>query len=218
MKITAILTAGGLGTRMNHPLPKQYHDIGGKTVLEHTISTFASHPMIDKILVVVPQAWMDQVLSAEVEKVVGGASRKVSVYNGICAIKNASNKVLIHDGVRCMVSHQDITDVIQACEKPFDGAALGLPVTNTLKKVENECILHTVDRNHVWSMQTPQVFFFEVIKKAYEQVMKDNIEITDDAQAVEYIGGRVKVIQGSSSNIKITYPEDIGWATWRLGQ
>lgn len=211
MSVAAIITAGGLGTRMQSNQPKQFMELDGKSILEHTISIFQASNIIQEIIVVVPCAFMNKINLSEVKVVEGGLTRQESVYNGLCAIDTNPNIVVIHDGVRCLLQTNDLQNVIEACKKPFDGSVLAHPVRDTLKKVKNETIQETVDRVTLWAMQTPQVFFFDNIKKAYEKVRKDGVQTTDDAQVMEHAGGKVKIVQGPMTNIKVTYPEDLSW-------
>jgi len=123
---------------------------------------------------------------------------------------------LIHDGVRPLISAELIERLLSEV-KGFDGAVPGLPVKETMKKVNTKGIVtSTVKREGIWSIQTPQVFPFKIIKEAYDKAYEDNFYATDDAALVERIGGKVKIVEGSPFNIKITTPEDIEMAEYLL--
>lgn len=213
--ISAIIAAAGKGTRMNTEVSKQFIKLNGIPVLAKTLRVFESADKIDEIIIVTGREDISYVsklvkeygitkLSAIVE---GGATRQESVYNGL--LKARGNIVLIHDGARPFVEAEKInslTDVL----KEYDGAALGIPVTDTLKVTdENGAIKGTVDRCGLYSIQTPQGFKKEVIIKAHKRAMSDGLEVTDDCALCESMGIKVKVVKGSSTNIKITYPDDL---------
>ena len=217
MKVTAVITAGGLGTRFGTVRPKQFADLCGKMLIEHTINVFDQHPMIDDIVVVLPETEIDffekEHQSFQGKKplylATGGMTRQDSVRLGILAVPNKPDFIAIHDAARCLVSGEEISSTIQKCIDGWSGAICALPVKDTLKKIENEKIVSTVSRENLWGMQTPQVFQFELIKDAYEQAHKEKFEATDDAQVAEHHGANLCVVQGKTTNIKVTYPEDL---------
>jgi len=218
MKTVAVITAGGTGVRFGATRPKQFIPVLGKMLIEHTIEAFDHHPMITGIIVVLPET---EIKFFEEERkakgfgkkiqalVVGGSSRQYSVHAGILAIKTNPDFVVIHDAARCLITEKEITDTIHKCENGWQGAICALPIRDTVKKVDGEKIISTQSRENLWGMQTPQVFQYELIKKAYDKAKQDHFEATDDAQIAEYLGANVCVVQGKTTNIKITYPEDL---------
>ncbi|MCB0379584.1 MAG: 2-C-methyl-D-erythritol 4-phosphate cytidylyltransferase, partial [Bdellovibrionales bacterium] len=142
------------------------------------------------------------------------ATRQDSVHKGLKAIDEQGltcNYVSIHDAARCLITPKVIDESILAC-LDCDGAIVAEPVRDTLKKVNHTTILKTVSRENLWAMQTPQVFKFPLIFKAYQNAYKKGLKATDDAQLAEFEGGSIQVVRGDVSNIKITYPEDMTFA------
>ncbi|MCC7459777.1 MAG: 2-C-methyl-D-erythritol 4-phosphate cytidylyltransferase [Proteobacteria bacterium] len=218
MKTTAVITAGGTGVRFGATRPKQFIPVLGKMLIEHTIDAFDQHPMITGIVVVLPEpeiAFFEQErkqkgFGKKIQAiVVGGSTRQYSVHAGILALKDNPDFVVVHDAARCLITSGEITDTIQKCINGWEGAICALPIRDTVKKVDGEKILTTQPRENLWGMQTPQVFKYELIKKAYDKAKADHFEATDDAQIAEHFGASVCVVQGKTTNIKITYPEDL---------
>ncbi len=215
--ISAIILAAGKGKRMNNAVRKQYLHIAGQPVLTHTLNAIDACKSIDKIFLVVPmedfEFCKDNIisnckLSKKVRLIPGGTKRQESVYNGIKAASDKSRIIIIHDGVRPFVLHEQIDACIAGAEE-FGACILGIPVYDTLKKSNGSWISKTLTRKNVWLAQTPQVFQAPIIKKAYENAMRHNLAGTDDASLVEILGHKVKILNGSKYNIKITNKEDL---------
>ncbi|MCI5605602.1 MAG: 2-C-methyl-D-erythritol 4-phosphate cytidylyltransferase [Clostridia bacterium] len=213
MKITAIIVAGGKGTRMGAQINKVFLELCGKAVLEHTVEAFEENQNIDEIIVVTGSNDIEKAtkilqncnkLSAVVE---GGEERQNSVYNGI---KAASGDILvIHDAARALISQKEINDVIEDCKK-YGAAALGVPCKDTLKSAnENGFISGTIDRSVTYQIQTPQVFKTDLIRKLHQCAENDALSVTDDCAIAEHYGAAVKITAGSYDNIKLTTPEDM---------
>ena len=177
---------------------------------------FENSKLIDKIYLVVPASDFEfcekEVIApyhfkTDIQMVVGGSERQMSVYNGLIASKG-SETVLIHDGVRPFITPSDIENCIyQSKEK--GACILAVPAFDTLKTVNaNQEITNTIDRSHIWMAQTPQAFNYELIYSCHEHARNNNYLGTDDASLVEYSGKKVTVIHGSRYNIKITTRED----------
>lgn len=219
---TAIILAGGRGSRMQSDIPKQYIQLGGRPLLFYTIDAFEKCSDIDDIILVASDEYMEYCRFEIVEKynlkkvssiVVGGKERYDSVCQGLKQVhdRNIGN-VLIHDGARACVNE----DVIKRC---IDGAGqyqaciAAVPVKDTIKVADAEGFAsHTPDRKMLWQIQTPQAFqtalIYEAYKKMYADVQKGNI--TDDAMVVEkYTDADVKLVMGDYHNIKVTTPEDL---------
>lgn len=214
---TAVIVAAGNGTRMKTEKSKQLIEINNLPVIAHTMLAFEKTDIIDEIIVVTRES--DILIMSDIAKefgiskvtniVPGGATRTDSVKNGICVAKN--NYVAIHDGARPCITPEDIEKTVKKAVET-GAAALGCPVTDTLKKVdENGIITDTVSRENLWAIQTPQVFEKKLILKAYKDGNTDGA--TDDCMLLESIGVKVSMVCGSRNNIKITVPEDVDLAS-----
>ncbi len=216
--VSAIIVAAGIGQRMNERLRKQYLLLKERPILDFTLAAISSCKKIDRILLVVAEEDFDfcrqniSGSSAYAEKpqlVAGGASRQESVYNGLKAIEDSAELVVIHDGVRPFVRPEQVEACIDTAEE-YGACVLGIPVHDTLKSVKPPGqIEKTVARDTIWLSQTPQAFRFELIKKAHDNAIKDRYTGSDDASLVERLGETVRVILGSKYNIKITNKEDL---------
>jgi len=221
MKTVAIITAAGFGKRMGKP--KQFLEIGGKPILELTLSIFEQTKAIDEIILVVNEEDVPRAKKfkfAKLKKVVsGGKERQDSVYNGLKVLPDDAEIVAIHDGARPFVSSEIIEQAIEEARRS-GAVVVGVPVKDTVKSINNEPALpagrqltinKTLDRKKLWQAQTPQVFKKEVILKAFEQGY-NKFNVTDDAMLVEKMGVPVKMVMGSYQNIKITTPGDLKFA------
>lgn len=218
MKNSVIICAAGVGKRMNSVIAKQYIELKGKSILVHTVDAFEKSDDINEIVIVTGKEDIDFVNENIVKKygykkikniVAGGKERQNSVYNGLNAVSEDTDIVLIHDGVRPFISCQDIHKIIEET-KIHKACVSGVRVKDTIKVCDNEGnIVSTPDRAALWSAHTPQSFEYSLIKKAYEKAFEDNFLGTDDSMLAERIGVKVKIVEGSYYNIKITTPEDL---------
>ncbi|QUH19843.1 2-C-methyl-D-erythritol 4-phosphate cytidylyltransferase [Alkaliphilus sp. B6464] len=218
LKTSAIIVAAGKGRRMGREYNKQYILLGNKPIVAHTIEVFEDSSLIDEIILVVGKGEVDLIKQIIIDKynfkkvisiVEGGDRRQDSVYNGLRAIGNNCNIVLIHDGARPFITDSIIEEGIDVANKT--GACIAaVPVKDTIK-VSNESmdVVNTPNRETLWAVQTPQVFKYQLVMDAYEKLQNSNIEATDDAMIIERLGYTVKIIKGSYENIKITTPEDL---------
>ena len=218
LKTIAIIPAGGAGRRMQGSVSKQYLLLGTLPIYVHTLARFQKSEAIDAIYLVVPPEDVDDVQASVVQrygftKIVkvlpGGKERQDSVGNGIDALDDDVDVIVIHDAVRPFISDALIRQA--ALEAAASGAAVvAVPVKDTVKICDEENrITQTPDRNRIWLAQTPQAFRREILVEAYETARKDAFYATDDACLVERIGVGVRVIPGTYDNIKITTPEDL---------
>ncbi len=218
MKTVAIIPAGGVGKRLGADVAKQYLFLSGLPVLAHTIRVFQKSAVISDIVLVVPREDLASVRKQIIEKygltkvvaiVAGGNERQDSVRNGLRAIAEKCDIVIVHDGVRPFVTEGMIAQVVAAAVD--DGAAaIGVKAKDTIKETSDENIVTgTLPRHHLWQTQTPQAFQYDLLCRAYETAAEDHFYGTDDASLVERIGAKVRMIAGSSENIKITTPEDL---------
>lgn len=212
MRKYAVIVAGGSGLRMGSALPKQFLDLRGKPVLWHTLRAFLDAlPDLDIILVVHPA---HRTAAAEVIQLTGmanrikttdgGETRFHSVKNGIRHIQEHSI-IFVHDGVRCLPT----PDLIKRCyEKALDkgNAIPAVPAVDSIR-IETALGNAPFDRNKVRIIQTPQTFYSDILKAAFEQEYEDSF--TDEASVVERLGVKIHLVEGESSNIKITRPLDL---------
>ena len=217
-KTVAIIPAGGSGKRMQSRLSKQYMLIEGQPLLAYTLKIFELSPDIQEIVLVAPEEDVETVRHGMVEPLglskvrhilPGGAQRQDSVRNGLAAVADHMDIVLIHDAVRPFVSRQLIHQAVLEAEK-HGAVAVGMPMKDTVKKVDrNGWIIETLDRQVLWMTQTPQAFKRPIIQEAYRRADESRFYGTDDAALVERMGLPVKMIAASYENIKITTPEDL---------
>ena len=219
MKSTAIVLAAGQGKRMNSKVQKQFLLIKGKPVLYYSLSCFQNSREIEEIIVVTGKESINfckqEIIEAygfsKVKAVIpGGKERYDSVYAGLCACED-SDYVFIHDGARPFLSNDMIR---RGKEAVLDCGAcvIGMPSKDTIKIAdENGMVESTPSRNKVWNIQTPQIFSYTAIREAHEKARQQNMaDITDDAMVIERFGNmKIKLVEGSYENIKITTPEDI---------
>ena len=220
-KNVAIILAGGSGSRMGFDLPKQFLKVAGKTVLEHTVSTFQSHPMIDEIAIIGNPTYQylveELVLKnswSKVKKILnGGKERYHSSLSAIKAYAKENNVNLIfHDAVRPLVSHRIITDNIDAL-KDYNAINTIVSSSNTIVELDEDFkyIKSIPDRKYLWQGQSPQSFRLNVIRKAYELALQDpQFTATDDCGVVnKYMPiEQIYTVKGSQENFKVTYKED----------
>lgn len=217
-RYTAIVLAAGAGKRMQSAVRKQYLMIEGKPVLYYALNAFEQSKISDIILVVgageieycrkeILEKYGIQKVKAIVE---GGKERYHSVYEGLKAA-SGTDYVLIHDGARPFVTQEIIQRSMEAATQ-YGACVVGMPVKDTIKIIGEDGFAETTpERSRLWQIQTPQTFSYPLILDAYEKVlMQDDTSITDDAMVLERASGqKVKVIEGSYQNIKITTSEDI---------
>lgn len=219
MKSTAIVLAAGQGKRMNSKVQKQFLLIKGKPVLYYSLSCFQNSREIEEIIVVTGKESINfckqEIIEAygfsKVKAVIpGGKERYDSVYAGLCACED-SDYVFIHDGARPFLSNDMIRRGKEAV-LDYGACVIGMPSKDTIKIAdENGMVESTPSRNKVWNIQTPQIFSYTAIREAHEKARQQNMaDITDDAMVLEHFGNmKIKLVEGSYENIKITTPEDI---------
>ncbi len=218
MKTVAIIPAAGSSKRMHNNVSKQYLLLDGIPVLARTLGVFQRSPEIDEIFLIVPKRDVEFVRNGIVDRygmskvskiLAGGKERQDSVRNGINALGNDHDIVVIHDGVRPFISEELVHTAILEASRA-QAVTVGVPVKDTVKSIDRHGIVaETLDRKHLWLTQTPQAFERDIIRKAYEAAYRDNYYGTDDASLVERIGVKVMMIRGSYDNIKITTQDDI---------
>ncbi|MCD8377706.1 MAG: 2-C-methyl-D-erythritol 4-phosphate cytidylyltransferase [Candidatus Gastranaerophilales bacterium] len=222
MKNTALILASGTGSRCELGFPKQFANICGKTVLEHTIKAFETHNNIDEIYIVTSKNYIQQVQEfvnkgayKKVKKVIeGGKTRKDSSYNGIFAINDNEANILIHDGVRPLISNRIISECIEQLSR-HDAVCTTVETSDTIYITGKNGVIKSIpERKNLKRAQTPQCFKLSLIKKAHELAKNDiNCSVTDDCGLIMYYNlADIYTINGDINNIKITYPQDISFA------
>jgi len=220
MKVAAIVAAAGKGERMKAKTHKAFVALGKEPILAHTLKALETSNVISEIVIVVHQADLPKArLLAKKGKfrkikdiVAGGKRRMDSVKSGLASVSEDSECVIVHDGCRPFISNRLIASVVDAADI-FGAAIPGLPVKPTIKQVEKgNFVAATLDRATLIEVQTPQAFRKDILLRAYDSVFAPGVEAaeaTDDAALVERMGIKVKVVDGSQDNIKITTQEDL---------
>ena len=215
-KAVAIVPSAGLGRRFGEGRNKPFETLGGKPVLIWALEALEKMSEISEIIPVLKET--DRQAGAELFKhykitkvnciAPGGRERQDSVFNGLHFIKDNGSVVLIHDGARPFLEPKTVRRALKALSG-FDGVVIGVPPKDTIKEIDGELIRKTLERDRLISIQTPQIFFSQPLLKAYEKAMKESFYATDDAALVERNGGRIRVVKGEYTNIKVTTPEDL---------
>jgi len=218
-KVSAIIVAAGKGRRFG--VPKQFVLLCGKPVLDWCLETIEAEEKISEIVLVVNKDVPKEKYFRRYGKISsvvnGGERRQDSVISGFKKLDSKKTDiVLVHDGVRPLVQAALIEQIISVTEQK--GAAIPLiPVEDTIKKVEGQEVLFTLERNSLFRVQTPQGFFYDILKAGLNKAMKENYYCTDEASLVERAGYKIYAVPGDYKNIKITNPDDIKIAEAFLG-
>lgn len=218
VKASVVIVAAGSGKRMKSKVAKQFIEIKNKPVVAYSIEKFEGSDNISEIVIVTGENDIDYFKSEIIEKygykkvkavVKGGSERQYSVYNGLKALDEKTDIVLIHDGVRPFIKPEEIDKLIdetiihKAC-------VLGVKVKDTIKVCDEKgFVKDTPKRELLWSAQTPQVFNYSLIMEAHKRAEEEGFLGTDDSMLAERMGYKIKMVEGSYENIKITTPEDL---------
>ena len=223
----ALIPCAGTGSRAGTVQPKQYQQVAGQPMVMHTLQALAQVPQLSSAWVILSpddgHVWAELGWPAHFKRVAcGGASRAESVFNGLKAMLAAGldpqDWVLVHDAARCLVSPESVTRLIETCRDDAVGGLLALPLPDTLKSEEGGRVLATVPREHKWLAQTPQMFRLQALHDALAAVAASGFAgITDEASAMERLGLRPRLVEGSAQNFKVTYPADFALAEAILG-
>ena len=231
MKVYAILLAGGVGTRLGLPIPKQFAKLGNRTIFEHTIEKFACCSQIDYTVVVVPQQWKEQSTDLlkhsqdqNVSICTGGETRQQSLYNGLIWLKEKfsitnDDIAISHDIARPFVTTRMIQDNISVC-KQYGAADTVIPATDTIVcSIDNSTITNVPNRSEMFLGQTPQTFHINQFLDIYSALPLSYItKVTDAARILSDNNVKVGLVNGDVSNIKITSMFDLGVANYILNQ
>lgn len=232
IKIIAIVPSAGIGKRFDPARRKTFVSINGVPLLIYTLKRLHSEKRISEIIPVIRQEdtglFSEMVKEHHLDRITrvapGGPERQDSIYNALKLIEEdgidryRNCYVLIHDGVRPYIPEGMINKLVDEI-KDVDGVIPGVPVKDTIKEIDGGgIVVSTLNRDKVRAVQTPQFFSFSAVKKAYDKAYEDGFYATDDAALVERTGGKVKIIDGSPFNIKVTTPDDLKMVEYLLGK
>ncbi len=214
----AVVPAAGSGRRFGGELPKQYHALAGRTVLEHTLQALLGHPQVDGVMLVLAAhdpwwpGWREWA-GKPVLTCLGGTERADSVLAGLRALPASvaeEDWVLVHDAARPCLSSLDLTRLFAVLKADPVGALLAAPVRDTLKRADDQQrSLRTEPREALWRALTPQAFRRGSLMRALESAARDGATVTDEASAFERLGLKPRLVEGSEDNLKITTPADL---------
>jgi 2-C-methyl-D-erythritol 4-phosphate cytidylyltransferase len=216
VEVCALVPAGGSGIRLGHRVPKQFLRVAGVPILVLTVRRLLQHPAVSAVVVAAPDAHVVRTRRmlgaggrrAPITVVPGGPTRQQSVWRALQAAPTTADIVVVHDAVRPFITRALLDSVVAAAAET--GAAIcALPLTETVKRVREGWVDATIDRDGLWSVQTPQAFRAALLREAHDKARRDGVEATDDATLVERLGQRVGVVRGLAGNVKITTPEDL---------
>ena len=220
MTTNALIFAGGVGNRMNSVAkPKQFLQLYGKEIIIHTLENFQNNPLIDNIVVVCKDNWIDYLRKLlkkyDIDKVKwiipGGETGQLSIFNGLCELeKNVERDsiVLVHDGVRPFVNDKLINDCIKSV-KQFGSAITVVPAIETIVTLENDEIKNITDRSKCYHAKAPQCFYLGELLKCHRKAMEEGMtNMIDSASLMKYYGHSLHTVSGDYDNIKITTPTD----------
>ncbi|MGA9702858.1 2-C-methyl-D-erythritol 4-phosphate cytidylyltransferase [Pseudomonas sp.] len=221
----AVIPAAGVGARMAADRPKQYLQLGGRTILEHSLGCFLDHPGLKGVVVslAVDDPYWPNLACANDPRIVrvdGGDERSGSVLNALLYLhgQGASDEdwVLVHDAARPNLGRDDLDKLLGELADDAVGGLLAVPARDTLKRADKHGrVSETVDRSQIWQAYTPQMFRLGALHRALADSLVSDVVITDEASAMEWAGHAPRLIEGRSDNIKVTRPEDLEWLRQR---
>lgn len=221
----AVIPAAGVGARMAADRPKQYLQLGGRTILEHSLGCFLDHPSLKGLVVSLAAEdpyWPDLACAADprIQLADGGSERSGSVLNALLQLNalgaGDDDWVLVHDAARPNLSRDDLDKLLVELADDPVGGLLAVPARDTLKRVDKQGrVVETVDRSLIWQAYTPQMFRLGALHRALADSLVADAVITDEASAMEWSGQAPRLIEGRSDNIKVTRPEYLEWLRLR---
>ena len=221
----AVIPAAGVGARMAADRPKQYLQLGGRSILEHSLGCFLDHPGLKGLVVSIAcddPFWPSLQCAGDprIARVDGGRERADSVLNALLHLhaQGASDEdwVLVHDAARPNLSREDLDKLLSELADDPVGGLLAVPARDTLKCMgKNGRVAQTIDRSLIWQAFTPQMFRLGALHRALADSLVADAVITDESSAMEWSGQAPRLIEGRSDNIKVTRPEDLEWLRMR---
>ncbi|WP_255697748.1 2-C-methyl-D-erythritol 4-phosphate cytidylyltransferase [Thiothrix winogradskyi] len=230
-KVWVVIPAAGVGARMQADRPKQYLPLVGKTVIEHTLDCFLTHPAVTGIVVAVSEGdpfWAELMATTlnqypQLHTAPGGRERSDSVLNALDYLVNTlqvapDTVVLVHDAARPCLSRTDLDKLLTLGANEAAGAILAIPVRDTMKRAQTGTtrISRTEDRNGLWHALTPQMASLGLLRTALADALEKGVAVTDEASALEHAGLNPLLVEGDARNLKITRPADLALATFFL--
>jgi 2-C-methyl-D-erythritol 4-phosphate cytidylyltransferase len=223
-RLFGVIPAAGGGARFGAHLPKQYLPLGGRPLLVHVLERLQSALPLESIVVALARddSHYDREIGdrAGVEPIrCGGSTRGETVRNALAALADrcgSNDWIIVHDAARPCVPRDSLIRLLDVLRDDAVGGLLAIPLADTLKRADlagdtDARVAGTQDRSHLWCAQTPQMFRFGLLRQALER--EGALDATDEAQAIERLGHRPRLVMGSAANVKITYPDDLGLAT-----
>jgi 2-C-methyl-D-erythritol 4-phosphate cytidylyltransferase len=224
MKVAAVIPVAGFGKRFSSKIPKQYQVVAGKPLLAATLDKILTVGVVNQIVVVFAPNYKQEIekiinmyagLAGELLYTSGGATRQDSVYNGLQKVDKDTDVVMIHDGVRPLITKRMITESIEMAVR-MGACITALPVHDTIKRVQEGVVIETVPREDLWQVQTPQTFRYSLLMDIHEKAKTQKYYGTDDASLAEWLDIPVHVTLGEETNIKITTPADMEYLKFIL--
>lgn len=221
----AVIPAAGVGARMAADRPKQYLQLGGRSILEHSLGCFLDHPGLKGLVVSIASDdpfWPSLQCAGDprIVRVDGGRERADSVLNALLYLHTQgagdNDWVLVHDAARPNLSREDLDKLLSELADDPVGGLLAVPARDTLKRMDkNGRAVETIDRRLIWQAYTPQMFRLGALHRALADSLVADAIITDESSAMEWAGLAPRLIEGRSDNIKVTRPEDLEWLRLR---
>ncbi|SDG91542.1 2-C-methyl-D-erythritol 4-phosphate cytidylyltransferase [Pseudomonas benzenivorans] len=221
----ALVPAAGVGSRMRADRPKQYLQLAGKTILEHSLGCFLDHPQLSGLVVSLAADdpyWPTLACAQDprIQRAEGGRERADSVLNGLLRLTELGAQeqdwVLVHDAARPNLARSDLDLLLAELADDPVGGLLGVPARDTLKRAGADGrVRETVDRALIWQAYTPQMFRLGPLHRALAEALVADVAITDESSAIEWAGQAPRLIEGRADNLKITRPEDLDWLRQR---
>jgi 2-C-methyl-D-erythritol 4-phosphate cytidylyltransferase len=220
-----VIPAAGIGSRMRADRPKQYLQLAGQTILEHSLNCFLDHPQLKGLVLSLASDdpfWPTLACANDprICRAAGGAERADSVLAGLLQLlelgAEADDWVLVHDAARPNLARSDLDSLLGELANDPVGGLLAVPARDTLKRAGADGrVAETMDRSLIWQAYTPQMFRFAALHQALADALVAGVAITDEASALEWAGQAPKLVEGRADNLKITRPEDLEWLRQR---
>ncbi|MDF0730531.1 2-C-methyl-D-erythritol 4-phosphate cytidylyltransferase [Pseudomonas entomophila] len=221
----AVIPAAGVGARMVADRPKQYLQLGGQTILEHSLDCFLDHPALKGVVVSIAADdpyWPGLRCAGDprIQRAAGGRERADSVLNALLLLhaQGAADGdwVLVHDAARPNLARSDLDKLLHELADDPVGGLLAVPARDTLKRADAQGrVAATVDRSTIWQAYTPQMFRLGTLHRALAECLVSEVAVTDESSAIEWAGHAPRLVEGRSDNLKVTRPEDLEWLRQR---